>query len=128
MRRPTSVVLSAQAANVLPHGRLGQGLEFVADLLGVGVPQILEDGLGLFPGVAGGVEVAGGVVRVAEASEGGGCAVALPGPAEQDECLEVALDGLPVVAEVVVGVAQAVTDRALKVLDVEAAAPFRPGP
>jgi hypothetical protein len=41
----------------------------VADLFGVGVLQVLEDGLGLFPGVAGGVVIAGGVVRVAEAVE-----------------------------------------------------------
>ena len=51
-------------------GRLGQGLEFVSDQFGVGVPQVREEGLGLFPGFAGGVVIAGGVVCVAEAERG----------------------------------------------------------
>jgi hypothetical protein len=89
-------------------GRLGQGLEFVADLFGVRVLQVLEDGLGLFPGVTGGVVTTGGVVRVAEAGEGNGFLVAVPDRAEKIECLAVALDGLPVVAEVLVGVAETV--------------------
>ena len=92
----------------MARGRLTQGLEFLAGLFGVGVLEVLEDGLGLFPGVAGGVVIAGGVLRVAEAGEGGGFAVGVPGLAEQVECVVVALDGLPVVAEVVVGVAEAV--------------------
>jgi len=72
------------------------------------VLQVLEDGLGLFPGVAGAPVIAGGVVCVAEAGEGAGFAVAVPGLAEQVECLVVALDGLPVVAEVVMGVGETV--------------------
>jgi hypothetical protein len=80
----------------------------VTELFGVGVLQVLEDHLGLFPGVAGGVAVAGGVVRVAEAGEGAGLLVAVPERAEEIEGLAVALDGLSVVAEVLVGVAETV--------------------
>src|SRR5262249_61204831 len=50
----------------------GWGGEFGADLVGVGVVEVVEDGEGLLPGVVGGVVVAGGVVGVAEVGVGVG--------------------------------------------------------
>src|SRR2546421_4903531 len=82
--------------------------EFGADLGGVGVVHFVEDGQGLLPGVAGGLRVAGGVVGVAEVGEGVGLVVAVAGVPDQSEGVLVAGDGLGVLAEVVVGVAQAV--------------------
>ena len=46
-----------------------QVLEFDADGVGVGVVEVVEDGQGVLPGVAGGLGVAGGVVGVAEVDE-----------------------------------------------------------
>ena len=43
-----------------------EALEPGAEHVGVGMAQVLEDGKGLLPGVAGGPLVAGGVVGVAE--------------------------------------------------------------
>ena len=68
--------------------------------------QVIDDGQGLVPGVPGGVVIAGGLVGVAELVEGVGFFVAAPALAEQVECLAVAPDGLPLVAEVLVGVAE----------------------
>ena len=51
--------------------------------------EVLEEGLGLFQGVVGGVVIAGGVVGVAEVGEGAGFAVAVPGLAQQVECVVV---------------------------------------
>src|SRR5215470_15760424 len=86
----------------------GEGGEFGAELVGVGVVEVVEDGEGLVPGVVGGVVVAGGAVGVADADEGGGFVVAVAEVAAQGECVVVAGEGLGVVAEVVVGVAEAV--------------------
>ena len=82
--------------------------EFGADVVGVGVAKVVEDGQGLLPGAAGCGGVVGRVVGVAEAGEGGGFAVAVVEVAEQGEGVLVAGEGLGVVAEVVVGVAEAV--------------------
>jgi hypothetical protein len=59
--------------------------EFAADLVGVGVVDVVEDGQGLLPGLAGGVVVAGAVVGVAEVAEDGGFAVAVAEVAVQGE-------------------------------------------
>jgi len=71
------------------------------------VVEVVEDGQGLLPGVAGGVEFAGGVVDVAEVVEGVGLAVAGAEVPVQGEGVPVADDGLGVLAEVVMGVAEA---------------------
>jgi hypothetical protein len=52
--------------------------------------------------------IPGGVVRVAEVGKGAGLIVAVPDRAAKIEGPVVALDGLPVVAEVVVGVAETI--------------------
>jgi len=72
--------------------------------LGVGVVEVVENVDGLLPDLAGGVGVASGVVGVAEVDERAGD---VEGIAEVPGVL-VARDGLGVVAEVVVGVAEAV--------------------
>jgi hypothetical protein len=54
-----------------------EGGEFGADLLGVGVVEVVEDGQCVLPGGAGRVRVAGGLAGVAEAGEGSGFAVPL---------------------------------------------------
>jgi len=50
--------------------------ELDADLVGVGVAELVEDGQGVMPGGAGGVEVTGGVLGISEVGEGGGFVVA----------------------------------------------------
>src|SRR5215813_3935414 len=85
-----------------------EGGEFGADLLGVGVVELVEDGQGLLPGVAGGLGVAGGVVGVAEVGEEFGFVVAVAEAPDQVKGVLVADEGLGVVAKVVVGVAEAV--------------------
>ena len=76
--------------------------------LAPGVVELVADGQGVLVGVAGGVGVVGGVVSVAEAGEGGGFLVVVAEVAELVEGVVVAGGGLGVVAEVVVGVAEAV--------------------
>jgi hypothetical protein len=49
-------------------GSSAQAGEFGAGLVGVRMIEVVEDGQGLSPGIAGGVEVAGGVLGVAEVS------------------------------------------------------------
>jgi hypothetical protein len=72
------------------------------------VVQVIEDGQGVLPGAAGGVVVSGGLVGVAEMGE------AL-GPVAQVASLAIGIDGLLItrdcldtMAQVVVGVAEAV--------------------
>jgi hypothetical protein len=77
------------------------------DVLGVGVVEVGEDVQGGGPGGAGGVGVAGGVVGVSEVGQGGGFVVVVAEVAEQGEGVLVAVDGVGVVAEVVVGVCRA---------------------
>jgi hypothetical protein len=91
-----------------------QFAEFRADMLGVGVVEVDQDGQCKLPGVAGGVEVAGDVVGLAEVGEKGGLVVAVVLPGQVDGVL-VAGDGLVVLAEVVVGVADAVPGNGLPV-------------
>jgi hypothetical protein len=59
------------------------------------------------PGLAGRAGIAGGVVAGAQLGEGAGFAVAVAELPEQVEGLPVAGDGLGVVTEVMVGVAEA---------------------
>jgi hypothetical protein len=88
-------------------GALVQAVEAGAELVGGGGIELDEDVLGLPPGLAGRVEVAGAPVRLAELGENAGLAVAVAELAEQVEGPPVAADGLGLVAEVPVGVAQA---------------------
>jgi hypothetical protein len=57
---------------------------------------------------AGGVNIAGGLVRIAEVEEHGGLIVAVGKPAEQIDGLFIAADGLSVIAVVKMDVAEAV--------------------
>lgn len=80
---------------------------------GGGWIELAEDGSGLPPGVARGVGVADAAVHLAELGEGPGFAVAVAKPPEEVDGGPVAGDGLGgdglgVVAEVLVGVAEAV--------------------
>jgi hypothetical protein len=92
-------------------------VEFRVDRIGVGhagadagldYAELVEDVQGLLPGVARGVAVAGGEVRVSEVIQGRGESVAVAQLLlDGDGLLEVS-DGLVVLAEEVVGVAEAV--------------------
>ena len=82
-------------------------------MFGVGMVEVVEDGQGLLPGLAGGPGVAAGVVGVAEVGEGVSFVVAVAEVPDQSEGVLVAGDGLGVVPEVVVGVAEAVPRRGL---------------
>jgi hypothetical protein len=73
-------------------------VEFGAQVLGVGLIELGEDGQGLLVGVAAGVGVAGGLVRVAEVGQSVGFVVAVADIPEQVEGVAVAGDGLGVVA------------------------------
>jgi hypothetical protein len=83
-------------------------VELGPDRLGVGVVELVEDGHGVLPAVAGRVGVTGGVTSVAKAGEREGFFVAVADLAVQVDCVSVAGEGLGVVAEVVMGVAEAV--------------------
>lgn len=83
-------------------------VEFGADLVGVGVVQLGEDGECVLPGLAGSVALTGGVVGVAQVRQRLGLEIAVAEIPAQRECVLVARDGLPVVAEVVVDVTEAV--------------------
>ena len=72
------------------------------------VLNVVEDGQGFGPGVAGGSHVAGGVAGVAEVVEDDGGAVAFFGLGQQAQGLLVAAGGLGMLAELVVDVADAV--------------------
>lgn len=73
--------------------------------------EVLEYGQGLLPGVAARAAVAGGVGGVAKAVQCAGFFIAVAEVAEQAERSPVAVDGLVVVAEVVVGAAEPVQCR-----------------
>lgn len=87
---------------------LGRVAEFDADGLGIGVVELVEDGKGVLPGVAGRPGIAGGVVDVAEVGKDSRFVVAVAEVPVQVEGVLVAGDGLVVAAEVVMGVAEAV--------------------
>src|SRR5262245_56609913 len=71
-------------------GAVGAGGELGADLADVWVVQVVEDGQGLLPGVAGIVVVADGVAGVAEAVQGAGLGVVVAGVLVQGDGLLVA--------------------------------------
>jgi hypothetical protein len=83
-------------------------LHLGADAGGVGVVEVGEDVKGVLPCGVGGVGVAGGVVGLAEAGEGGSFVEAVAQAAVQRQCPPVAVEGLGVVGEMVVDVAEAV--------------------
>src|SRR5262249_22308038 len=91
-------------------GSLG---DFGADLCGVGMVQAVEDAQCFFPGFAGGVGIAEGVVGVAEAAEGTGHVVLVAEIAADDEGLPVARNGSVVVTQLVMDVAKTVQDARL---------------
>ncbi len=80
---------------------------------------MVEDGQGLLPGVAGRRMVADRLVGVAEVGEDGCFDVPVAEVPGQVEGVLVAGDGLDVVAQVVVGVAEAVPGGALPLAVVE---------
>src|SRR3954453_3888765 len=85
-------------------------VELVADEVGVGVGQLVEDVEGLPPGGVGGVGVAGGGGGVAELGEGVGLGVAVAEVAVDVEGVPVARGGVVVVGQAAVNVAEAVPD------------------
>jgi len=86
-------------------GRLVGAEDPVADVAGVGVAEFLQDGEGTLPYVACSADIAGGVQRVTEVGEYGRGEAGIGG-SEQAECALVAVDGLDVFPELVVGVAE----------------------
>jgi alkanesulfonate monooxygenase SsuD/methylene tetrahydromethanopterin reductase-like flavin-dependent oxidoreductase (luciferase family) len=110
--RPPSAKHSARSESGTVAGPgLGRGLsgraEPGADLVGGGRVELSEDDLDLPPGVAGRLGIAGAVVKLAEVGQGAGLAEAVAELAEQLEGVPVAVDGLRMVAEVLVDVAEA---------------------
>src|SRR2546423_12866465 len=83
-------------------------LEFGAHCGGVGVPEVVENAQSPLPYLAGGRDVAQRVVAIAQPDQGGGFEGPVAGlPAQEDGAL-VRHDRLPVVAKVLVGVAEAI--------------------
>jgi hypothetical protein len=74
------------------------GGELGADLPGVGVVEVVQDVQGLMPGGAGGGQVAGGAVRVAQVVQHGGLGVGFAVFLVQGHGLPVAGDGTVVLA------------------------------
>src|SRR5215218_2941234 len=83
-------------------------MEFGTDGLGVGVVDFVENGQSVLPGVLAGRGIADGVVGVADVGEDGCFAVAFADVPEQVNGVLEAGDGLGVVAQMVVSVADAV--------------------
>jgi hypothetical protein len=84
-------------------------VEFSADLVSVGVVQIVEDNKGLPPGVAGRFAVTSGVASIAEVGERGGFVITIVEFPPQAEGLLVVGEGPGMVTEVLVGGAEAQT-------------------
>src|SRR5437588_8564988 len=116
--RPTTVSLSGLGTRSVPGGfpragRVGLWGRWVlgqscAQDVGVGVVQVVEDGQSPLPGLVCGGDVARVLVGVAQADEGVGLWMASAQLLVQLQCVVVAGDGPPVLAEVVVGDAEAV--------------------
>jgi hypothetical protein len=98
-----SVVLASRH-----YGELG------ADRVGVGMLQVLEDGQCLLPGLSGLGQLAGGVAGVAEVGEGARFLETVAGFPVKAERALVAGGGFGEVAQVVLGVPQAVPDTSLE--------------
>src|SRR5712691_5467730 len=95
--------------------------EFGADSLGVGMADAVEDVQGVPPGLAGGLRAACTVVGVAEVSQDDGLPVEFSGRGEEAQSLLVAPDGLLVLTEPVMDVAEAVPNVCLVELIVQPA-------
>jgi hypothetical protein len=95
---------------------LVEAVEFGTEPVGVGRVKMIEDDNCLLPDGTGGSCVADGVVGVAEVGEGLGQAVAVAEVVIQLDGVLKAGDGLGVVAEVVVDVAEAVPGASLSTL------------
>ena len=78
--------------------------------------EVVEDGQGLLPGVAGGLVVAGGVVGVAEVGQDGGFGVEVAEATKQGDGVLEALGCLVEITALVVDVAEAVPGAGLAVL------------
>src|SRR5262245_1857705 len=87
-----------------------------SNAVGVGMAQFVEGGKCSPPGGAGGTAVSGGMVGVAEADLCVCRAEMVAGLAAQVQGALVAVDGLTVMAQVMVGVAKAVPGRGLFVM------------
>src|SRR5262249_61015605 len=96
------------------HHRSGR-TELGADLFAVGMLDLVEDRHRLPPRPAGGPDVTGAVVDVAEAGEGIGLVEPVGEVTGERDGPLVAHDGLVVVAPLVMGAAEAVPDGALPV-------------
>ena len=93
----------------------GYAGEFGADLGGVGVLEIVEDGQGLLPGLPGLQQLASGTANIAEVGEGIGFSPAVADGLEDAQGALIASSRLAEVAGMEFGVAQAVPDVALQV-------------
>ena len=93
--------------------RQGQTAELGPDLAGAGVVAAVEYGQGLPPRVAGRLRVTDGALAVAQVREHDRLGVVVGELPEQAEGALVARDGLPVLAEVVMGVPDAVQGASL---------------
>jgi hypothetical protein len=94
--------------NSLLTARFVRAVAFGADLAGLGMPDVLEDGQRLLPGLTGLGQVAGGVADIAEIGEDTcfkGAVADFPGDAE---CPLVAVGGFAEAAEMALCVAKAV--------------------
>src|SRR5882762_5593142 len=89
--------------------------KFGADLVGLGMVELIEDFQGLAPCFAGGAGVARGMVGVAEAGEGVGFEIGVAEVAGQVDGVLVAAGGLLVVGKATVDVAEAVPGAGLTV-------------
>src|SRR6266511_1572874 len=106
--RPTAAPRPCSAPDPASAGGVARVVALGADLVGVGVVDLFEDGQCSLPRVASRVDLAGGLVRLAEAGQRAGLVVAVAEVPVRDQGLLVVLGGLGVVPEVVVGVAEAV--------------------
>ena len=94
-------------------------VDFPANVSGVGMAELVEDGKRVPPGLAGGVGVSGGVVDVADAGEGVGFVDPVVRLAEQVERALVAFDGLVVFGQATVRGGKAVPGGGLTLAGVE---------